>query len=102
MIERLIRIYCKIDINDIKSHLLIYGDLGGSCASCNKMDLKLDVKTCPQCQAEFKYISFRNIRVHIPKVQKLLEQNPQLKIIDFEDYSRNLGALKAKEFFHDG
>ena len=95
--DKLIRVYQKLDVQTIKSCLLIYGDLGGSCASCNKMDIKLDATHCPACGAEFKYISFRNIKVHMPKVQKLLAER-QLIIIDFEDYSRQMGAMKAHDF----
>ncbi len=98
MSDNLIRVYQKQDVNAIKPHLLIYGDLGGSCASCNKIDIKLESKNCPGCQTEFKYISFRNVRVHVPKILKLLEQNPALMIIDYEDYSRNIGAMKAHDF----
>jgi len=29
---------------------------------------------------------------------KLLEERPDMKIIDYEDYKRNLDAIKAEEF----
>ena len=41
MSQKFIRVYKKIDINEIKQHLLIYGDLSAQCASCQIMDLKL-------------------------------------------------------------
>ena len=45
MNEKLVRVYKKFYIDELKAHLLIYGDLGGSCAACRKMDIKLDAKT---------------------------------------------------------
>ena len=96
--DKLVRVYQHLDVTKIKPHLLIYGDLGGACAHCSEMDVKLESPRCPSCQNDFKYVSFRNIKVHIPKVLKLLEQNPQVKIIDFDDYKQAEGFNKAKEF----
>ena len=93
-----IRIYQSLEINDIKTHLMIYGDLSASCANCHAMDFKLEDAHCPSCKTEFKYVSFRNIKVHMPKVQKLSTERPQIKIVDFEDYSRLIGAAKALDF----
>ena len=98
MSEKLLRIYKKLDLNEVKAHLLIYGDLSGQCANCQTMDVKLDLVRCPGCQAEFKYIAFRNIKTHFPKVQKIMEDRPHWVIVDHEDYTRNLGAVKAREF----
>ena len=98
MSEKFIRVYKKFDVREIKSHLLIYGDLSASCAGCNKMDFKLETTHCPECHAEFKYISFRNIKTHFPKIQKLTSERPDLIIIDYDDYIRSVGAMKAQEF----
>jgi len=34
----------------------------------------------------------------MPKIYKIFEERPHIKIIDFDDYNRNIGALKAQEF----
>lgn len=98
MNKKLVRVYKKLNVNDVKAHLLIYGDISGACANCQRIDLKIDTALCPGCQADFKYIAFRNIKFHLPKIQKLLEERPQLLIVDYEDYARNLGTVKAQEF----
>ncbi len=98
LMSQFIRIYQKLDVNEIKKHLMIYGDLGGSCANCQNMDVKIDMANCPSCKTDFQYISFRNIKVHMPKVQRLSEDRPHWKIVDFEDYSRAVGANKAFDF----
>ena len=60
--------------------------------------IKLDAEKCPECQTEFKYIAFRNIRNHLAKLPKLQEQRPQVVLVDYDDFSRNWGAFKAHEF----
>ena len=98
MSQRFIRIYKKLDIHEIKKRLLIYGDISGACGNCQKIDLKLGTYQCPECQTVYKYISFRNIRDHLPKLQQLHEQRPDLLCVDYEDFKRLSGALKAEEF----
>ena len=62
------------------------------------MDLKLDMIQCPKCETEFKYIAFRNVRNHLPKLQKINETKPDIQFVDFEDYKRIIGELKARDF----
>jgi len=98
MSEKSIRVYKTFDVKEIKSHLLIYGDLTGSCANCSEMDIKLDATQCPSCQTEYKYIAFRNVKSNIPKLYKIMAERPNIQIIDHEDYQRTLGAQKAQDF----
>ncbi len=98
MNEKFVRIFKKLDVNEIKEHLLVYGDLGGNCSACQKMDITFEATHCPGCQTEFKYIAFRNPRVHMPKLQKLHAERPQVVIVDCEDYNHHIGALKAQKF----
>ena len=98
MTQRLIRIYKQLDIHDIKNHLLICGDLTANCSQCNSVGLKLELTRCPQCQTDFKYIAFRNIKDHLPKILKLNRERPDLILVDYDDFKLILGALKAEEF----
>lgn len=98
MTQKLIRIYRQLDIDAIKKHLLLYGDLSGQCAACGQLGVKLDVPTCPSCQAEFKYLAFKNIKDHYPKILKLLSERSALTLVDHDDFKRLSGALKAEEF----
>ena len=98
MTEKYIRVYKKLNFDDVREHLLIYGDLSASCSKCKALDIKFDTTQCPSCHTPFKYISFRNIKHHWPKLQKLMGTHPEMLIVDFEDYTRILGVLKAEEF----
>lgn len=93
-----LRTYQKFDLNDIAGHLLIYGDLSAQCGKCQATDLKLEDHACGQCATEFKYIAFRNVRQHLPKLQKIHAQRPGIILIDFDDYKRETSAQKAKDF----
>jgi hypothetical protein len=98
MSEKFVRIYRKIDMNAIKDHVMLYGDISANCGKCNAFNIKLEMTRCPECGTEFKYIAFRNIAVHMPKVQKLAEERPQVLMVDYDDYKRNIGAVKAENF----
>ena len=99
MNQKFLRIYKKLDVLDIKQSSLIYGDLSANCANCQAIDIKLDAHQCPECGAGFKYIAFRNIKNHLPKLQKLNAERPDLLFVDYEDFAKNLGVIKAQEFF---
>lgn len=99
MPQKFIRIYKKMDLYEIKRHLLIYGDLNGQCANCQAMEIKIDETKCPSCSTEFKYLAFRQVAHHIPKMQKLNEERHGLIFVDHDDFKKLYGALKAEEFF---
>jgi hypothetical protein len=98
MNEKFLRVYKKMDVHEIKKHLLIYGDLSAQCAECQAMDIKLEATVCPKCGTAFKFIAFRNVRHHLPKLQKIHEMRPEVQFVDFDDYMRIMGELKAREF----
>lgn len=99
MNEKLTRVYQKMDAQKVKVHLMTYGDISASCANCGAIDLKLEMAQCPECKTDFRYLSFRSVKSHIPKMYKLLEERVGLILIDYDDYSRNLAASKAEGFF---
>ena len=98
MNEKFLRAYRKFDLKDVGDHLLVYGDLSAQCSKCQAVDLKLEAHACTKCGTEFKYIAFRNVRNHLPKLQKISAQRPGIILIDHDDYKREVGAQKAKEF----
>lgn len=91
------RVYKSVDLDQAKSHLLICGDLTASCANCRSVGLKLDTVKCPECQTDFKYIAFINVKENMPKLLKLNDSRPDLTLIDYEDFKRLTAALKARE-----
>jgi len=98
MSDKFIRVYKKLDFTYIKSRLLIYGALSGNCAACKAMDIKLDARSCPQCKTEFSYIAFMNVKDHLPKMLRLNDERPDLVFVDYEDFKKIEGAIKAENF----
>ena len=78
---------------------MIYGDLAAACSHCHALDIKLVSSICPECRTEFKYIAFRNVTHHFPKMEQLNEENPKAVMIDYEDYKRSLAKTKAEDFW---
>ena len=99
MDRKFLRVYHPFDITEVKDHVLIHGALSSSCGKCGELDLKLTTRMCPKCQTTFTYISFRNIKDHLPKLARLYMENPEIKFIDFDDYHKMIGANKAHDFF---
>ena len=98
MTEEFIRVYRKLDLDEIKKHLLIFGTLSASCGNCQELGIKFDAQRCPQCQATFRYIAFQNIKDHLNKINKIHADSRGLVIVDHDDYKRLIGAKKAKDF----
>ncbi len=96
MPDRYFRIYKKFYLDELKTHLMTYGALSGTCANCKHMDLKIDTLKCPECNTEFKYIAFQNIKEHMPKMLKISHEQPQIVFVDYEDFKRIEGEEKAK------
>ena len=97
MSQKFIRVYQFKDIRAIQQHLLIYGDLAGQCTNCQAIDLKLDAVVCPHCKTPIKYIAFRNVKDHMPKMHKIHEFRPDITLVDFDDFKKMSGAMKAED-----
>lgn len=99
MKKKMLRIYQTVDFEDVRQHTLLYGDLAGSCSHCNALNVPLSASICPECRMEFRYIAFRSVQHHRPKMSKLISENPRVLLIDFDDYKRTLAEVKAQEFW---
>lgn len=93
---KFIRVYKKVDVDHIKEHLIICGDLSASCSKCNELSIKMDSPKCPSCQTDFLYMAFRNVKENMPKIHKFSETRPDLMLVDYEDFKRTSDAIKAR------
>ena len=94
-----IRVFQSLNLDEIKKHLMIIGDLSAVCENCQKFDLKVDSSICPSCKTEFKFAAFRSSKIPMNKLSKLFAQRPSLKIIDFEDYHQAKSGSKFENLF---
>ena len=95
--ERFLRIYKKFYFDEVKAHTLLYGVLSGSCSNCKEINIKLDSLQCPSCKNTFKYIAFMNVRDHLPKIQKISHERPDVILMDYDDFKRVEGELRARD-----
>ena len=104
MSREYLRTFRAFDIEEVKQHLLIMGDLSADCASCRELGLDVyTVATCPQCGAPFKYLTSRRLEAHAGErfqfCRRMQEKRPDLVLIDYTDYTKVLGQKKARDFF---
>jgi len=94
--SNLIRVWKEIDISDIGKHLLIAGEVTGDCSNCRELGINYSSAiVCPKCGNEFKYIASR-----FHEIGKIRQKRPDLVFIDFDDYKKAAGKIKAKDLFH--
>ncbi len=99
-----LRVFRELDIEEVKKHLLIWGDLSSDCASCRNLGINVfSAKQCPQCGAQFKYVTSRRLDQHPGErfhlVRRMQEKRPDLLFIDYTDYTKLLGQKQARDFF---
>ena len=99
MNKKLIRIWKELNIDDIKEHLFVLGELSGSCNKCSEVGIGDTLTMCPKCKAEFRYIAFRSPETNMPKMTRIREARPDLIFVDYQDFKKITGSIKAKEFF---
>jgi hypothetical protein len=88
-----IRVWKEFDIGDISKHLLIVGDITGDCSSCRQLGIDYSTaKSCPKCGTDFKYIATRT-----RETRRIKHKRPDLIFIDFEDYKKAAGKIKARD-----
>ncbi len=99
-----IRVWKEFDIDDIAKHLLVAALTLSSCENCGKFGLDYsNIKSCPECKNEFKYIAVRlNPEEKSQEnltIRKIIHSRPDLIFINYEDYKRLVAKAKAKDIF---
>ncbi|HRZ25472.1 MAG TPA: hypothetical protein P5346_05055 [Spirochaetota bacterium] len=97
----LIRVWSELDIAEIKEHIVMADDKFGHCPNCKKIGIDLkDLKKCPSCGREFKYITSKEASGgKIDIVARLKKKLPDLAFVDYSDYERLTGKRKAEDLF---
>lgn len=97
--KHFLRVYQNLEFDEIKKHTLEYGALAGMCSNCKDLSVKIDALACPKCGTAFKYIAFQNVKEHLPKMARLMQERSALVFIDHQDYKRIEGEVKARSIF---
>ena len=104
MTDEFLRVFKKFDIEDVRKHLLIAGDLTGDCAACRALGINvLSAGQCPECGTPFRYLSSRRTELNPAErfqfARRMSEKRPDLILIDYTDYMKVIGQKKARDFF---
>ena len=99
-----LRVWQPFDLRDVEEHLIVLGDCSGNCAKCRELGIDPWVeKECPACHTKFTYITTRRFATHPAErfrfARRVLENRPDLRLVDYEDYQKAVGSRKAKDFF---
>jgi len=98
------RIWQHVDIEAVKKHLLIVGDVTAACASCRELGIPYaDTKSCPQCGTAFKFVTARgaagSTKAMGGVVKRIKNRRPDLTFVDYDDYQSLTGKQSARDFF---
>ncbi len=98
-----IRIWTEVDIKDIQEHIIMVDDKFGHCHKCKKIGIELkDLKQCPSCGREIKYVSSTEARKgKADIVIRIRKKLPHLTFVDYDDYERLTSKKKAQSLFNE-
>ena len=95
-----LRVWQACDVAEISKHMMILGDLTADCVSCRELGIDYtQVKICPGCGTDFKFIALRNAGWIGGAVKRVKERRPDLTIIDYGDYKEVTGKQQARDLF---
>lgn len=99
-----LRVFKPFDIEDVRQHLLVMGDLSGDCGACRALGIDAYHATqCPECGVPFKYVTSRRLESNpgerFQLARRIFEKRQDLIFIDYSDYTKVLGQKKARDFF---
>jgi hypothetical protein len=99
-----IRIWTEVDIKELQEHVIIVDDRFGFCPGCRELGIRIDdLKKCPKCGREFKYVTSRESAQGGGKgfevIMRIKKKMPHLTFIDYGDYERVTGRKKAESLF---
>lgn len=98
-----LRIWSELDTKEIQKSILIVDDKFGFCPACKEVGIKLEnLRSCPKCKIEFKYVTSREARSGekgIAFVSRILKKLPGLIFIDHDDYEYITRKKKAEGLF---
>lgn len=99
-----IRIWQNVDIDSLKKHLLLVGEVSADCGACRAIGLKFDgLSRCPECGTDFKFVTSRqatgSLKSSGAAVARIKNRCSNLVFIDYEDYKAIIGKQSARDFF---
>ncbi|MCB1160318.1 MAG: hypothetical protein KDK45_22640 [Leptospiraceae bacterium] len=99
-----LRIWKKMDVQEIKDHLITVDDLYGTCGKCKQLGLNYTKdRKCKNCGTEFRYItSTSKDKQDIIKIlERIKKDSLSLTVIEREDYVKADAFNSIKGLFKE-
>ena len=106
MTKAFIRVWQELDTEDIKKHLIVIGQVSGTCQNCSELGIDYsNAKNCPNCNAEFKFITMRPEKegrsLSFSNIRLIKQRRPELIFIEYSDFKKFAASRKAQDIFGD-
>ena len=93
-----LRIWKRLDLDEIQETLLLVGELTADCGKCQQLGLEWkSVTTCPSCGATFRYAASRSGTA--AQARRVSETRQDLKVIELIDIKQIQGKTRASDLF---
>lgn len=94
---KFLRIWQELNLEDIKQHLLVIGELSAECFNCHELGIDSASRSCPNCGTVFKYIGFRR-KLRAQDFKSFNQERTGVKLIDFFDFKKEINKKGARDF----
>ena len=95
---KFLRIWQELNLEDIKQHLLVVGELSAECFNCHELGIDSARRSCPNCGTVFKYIGFRR-KLRAQDFKSFNQERAGVIIIDFFDFKKAINKENAHDIF---
>ncbi len=98
----LVRVAEERDLETLKKHLIVVGELTGECFACRHVGIDYGrEKYCPGCGTEFRYIASRKKATdnNTALLARLAQKRPDLSYVEYQDIKDVTDRQKAREIF---
>ena len=100
--EKFVRVWTKIDPENIKKKLLLIEEFHGVCGACRQLGLNyISDSVCPACGTQFEFVAtkLKNPGEAAKIARRIEEKNLKLKLIDRDDFDKALAKDAIKDLF---
>jgi len=97
-----IRVGQEHDLEALKKHLIVVGELTGECQSCRHVGIAYArEKYCPECKTNFRYIASRKSAKenNTGLIARLALRRPDLVYVEYQDIKDLGDRQKAHNIF---
>ncbi|MGE5280551.1 MAG: hypothetical protein ACM3L6_07410 [Deltaproteobacteria bacterium] len=97
-----IRVAQEHDLETVKKHLIVVGELTGECQSCRHVGIDYGrERYCPECKTDFRYIASRKSAKenNTAVLARLAQRRPDLVYVEYQDIKNLDDRQKARDIF---